>query len=142
MDGALDDAADDAALIAEARAAAANAYAPYSRFHVGSAVRSARGAIYAGCNVENISYPVGVCAERNAIAAGVATEGAGFRIDAIAVLAFGPAGDAPCAPCGACRQAILEFGAAARVLYRGADLGLRRDVIGVLLPGAFSFNGG
>ena len=78
-----------------------NAYAPYSGFNVGAAI-SAGGKVFSGCNVENASYPVGLCAERAAIAAAVT---AGFRdIEAVVIMA-----DKPIVPCGMCRQAIAEF---------------------------------
>jgi cytidine deaminase len=133
----------DEKLIRAAGDVASNAYAPYSRFSVGAAVRTRSGAIYVGCNVENVSYPVGVCAERNAIAAAVAAEGAGMEIETVALVARHAGQEAACSPCGACRQAIGEFASAATsVLYRGPDLAFRYDPIGALLPGAFSFNPG
>jgi cytidine deaminase len=128
--------------------AALKAYAPYSAFRVGAALRTVAGATFVGCNVENASFPVGGCAERHAIAAAVAAEGPDMRLAAIAVVALDPLGDvAVCAPCGACRQAILEFGPDAWVIFRAAhaDDGLPIDdgTVGVgaasLLPGAFSF---
>lgn len=90
-----------------ARAVAANAYAPYSRFQVGCALVTAEGGIYTGCNVENASYGLTICAERNAIFHAVAQEGQGMRIASLAVIALGH--EFP--PCGACRQVIAEFGA-------------------------------
>ena len=93
-----------AELFAAARSAQANAYAPYSRFHVGAALRSESGAVYSGCNVENAAYPLGVCAETSAISAMVAAGES--RIAEILVLGPGPE---RLAPCGACRQRIAEF---------------------------------
>ena len=72
--------------------------------------------MYHGCNVENASYGLTICAERNAIFAAVAAEGSGMRIQAVAVATER---DGPCAPCGACRQVIYEFGPEALVLFRG-----------------------
>lgn len=86
-------------LLTAARAVRENAHAPYSRFKVGAAVRGADGAIYVGCNVENVAAPEGTCAEAGAIAAMVA---AGCReIAEVAVIADGPA---PVSPCGGCRR--------------------------------------
>ena len=88
-----------------ARLVRAHAYAPYSRFLVGAAVR-ANGQIFEGVNVENAAYPLSVCAERNAVAAAVH---AGARdIEAIAVCTET---SPPCAPCGGCRQVLREFAA-------------------------------
>jgi cytidine deaminase len=88
-----------------ATAARAHAYAPYSKFSVGAAVR-ANGQIFAGVNVENASYPLGVCAERNAIAAAVLA--GATRIEEVAVCTDA---SPPSAPCGGCRQVLLEFAA-------------------------------
>jgi cytidine deaminase len=99
-------------LALHARAAAEYAYAPFSRFRVGAAV-SAGGAVFGGCNIENASYGLTICAERNAIFHAVA---AGCRrIDAIALACVDVPADAPSAlrmPCGACRQVMAEFAAA------------------------------
>ncbi len=120
-------------LFEAASAARRNAYAPYSRFTVGAAIRSGSGAIYRGANVENASYPVGACAEAGAIAAMVV---AGER-DIAEILIVGD-GDALVTPCGACRQRIIEFaGKDAKVLVAGPD-GVRASFsIGGLLPEAF-----
>jgi cytidine deaminase len=93
-----------AELLRRAGQAARSAYCPYSRFRVGAAVLSADGRVFTGCNVENASYGLTVCAERVAIAAAVA---AGVRrLVAVAVVA---PGSEPTPPCGACRQVIAEF---------------------------------
>jgi len=92
------------ALFRAAAAARKNAYAPYSHFAVGAALRSRSGAIYVGANVENVSYPVGTCAEAGAIAAMVAA--GETQIVEMLVLAEGAA---LVTPCGACRQRIREF---------------------------------
>lgn len=92
-------------LCAMAKKASENAYAPYSHFKVGAAILGAGGGIYTGCNVENASFSLTICAERNA---GTTMVAAGEqRIAAIAIYGGGTAGDA--APCGACRQFLLEF---------------------------------
>ena len=134
--------ADDLALLpVRAAEAARNAYAPYSAFRVGAALKTEAGAVYIGCNVENSAFPVGGCAERHAIAAAVAAEGHNMRLSAIAVVALDPVGEpVPCAPCGACRQAIIEFGPKADVIFRTGDADSVVTVIAeTLLPGAFSF---
>jgi cytidine deaminase len=89
----------------QAKAVAANAYAPYSGLRVGAALESAGGRIFTGVNVENASYPVGLCAERAALAAAVA---AGER--RFVALALATDSGAPLLPCGACLQALAEFG--------------------------------
>lgn len=100
-----------------AQAAMARAYAPYSRFPVGAALLTASGDIYAGCNVENAAYPVGLCAEAGAIAAMVASVGAA-RIRAILVLV---ASSERAWPCGACRQRLQEFSQADTIIYAAAS---------------------
>ena len=90
-------------LILKAREAATRAYAPYSQFRVGAAVEDASGNVYVGCNVENASYGLTVCAERIAIFAALAA-GAQRPFAAIAVACL----DGECSPCGACRQVISE----------------------------------
>ncbi len=80
------------------------AYAPYSKFPVGAAILADTGAIYTGCNVENVAYPAGLCAEAGAIAAMIA--GGDTRISEIAVIATG---EILSTPCGSCRQRIVEF---------------------------------
>ncbi len=120
-------------LMDEARSVRENAHAPYSKFKVGAAVQTASGAIYRGCNVENVAYPEGTCAEAGAIAAMVA---AGERdIRAVAVIADSPD---PVSPCGGCRQKIAEFASADVVVTLGTvDGGLFETTVGDLLPGAF-----
>jgi cytidine deaminase len=108
------------ALFSAARAARLKAYAPYSRFRVGAAVMDEQGRIHSGCNVENAAYPSGTCAEAGAIAA-MCLAG-GQRIAAVAVIGET---DAPCAPCGNCRQRLREF----------AMPGLQVHLIGQTGPG-------
>ena len=120
-------------LIAAARAATKNAYAPYSNFKVGAALLTTKGEIFAGCNVENASYGMTNCAERTAIFSAVSQLGPKLEIKAIAVVNDK---NAPCAPCGACRQVIYEFGPKATVFFLGAK-GWKKLPITKLLPEGF-----
>lgn len=117
-----------------ARAAAGNAYAPYSKFRVGAAILTDSGKIYAGCNVENASYGLTNCAERTAIFSAIAAGETKLRLRCVVV--YTPTKVAA-APCGACRQVINEFGPQARVISfcQGADL--IDTSLDALLPGAF-----
>ena len=121
-------------LVDAALAARGAAYAPYSRFAVGAALRTPEGAVHAGCNVENAAYPEGTCAEAGAIAAMVL---AGGRRVIELVVAGG--GDAPCTPCGGCRQKLREFGVAGTLVRIVDDGGaeLLRMTLAELLPHAF-----
>ena len=119
-------------LKAAAKAAAAKAYAPYSKFRVGAAVLAESGNIYAGCNVENASYGLCNCAERTAIFAAVAAGERKFTCVAV----YTPTKTAT-APCGACRQVIFEFGSHIRVHSFCAGLDLIDTSIKALLPEAF-----
>jgi cytidine deaminase len=128
-------------LVAAARECCQYAHAPYSGIYVGAAVRSTSGAFYRGTNVENAAYPLGNCAETSAIAAGVAAEGARFRIAEIAVWATDPDGRVlACSPCGGCRQRIQEFAVDGEVSvhfpWQGGET--RTTSIGELLPFAFT----
>ena len=116
-----------------AKAASARAYCPYSRFAVGCAVLTADGAIASGCNVENASYGLTSCAERNAIYRAV---GAGAK-SVVALVASTPSAS-PVTPCGACRQVIAEFGRDTRVraICDGPDT--IEYTIGELLPAGFT----
>ena len=121
-------------LVTAAIDAMSRAYAPYSRFPVGAAIRDETGAIHVGANVENAAYPVGNCAEASAIAAMVIA--GGTRIDEIAVA--GGDGNLLCTPCGACRQRIREFATnGTPVLVCGPDGLMRRFTLGELLPESF-----
>ncbi len=126
---------DGRQLLAAARLAARDAYCPYSQFHVGAAVL-AGGAVFAGCNVENASYGLTVCAERVAIFAAVAA--GKRRIEAIAVTCPDAPADAAVGnlmPCGACRQVMAEFGGP-QLLVIVDRVGVLR--LGELLPNPFS----
>src|SRR5436305_1052059 len=105
-------------LVKLARAAMRNAYAPYSDFKVGAAILLKDGRIFTGCNVENASYGLTICAERNAIFAAVAASKGKPEIVAVAVLNHR---GVACSPCGACRQVIAEFGPNAVVSYLSAN---------------------
>ena len=109
------------------------AYAPYSNFKVGAAIRAGSGAVYTGVNVENAAYPQGTCAEAGAIAAMI--HGGDTRIAEVAVIADATV---PVAPCGGCRQKLIEFaGPDVRVTManlRGESVTM---TMGELLPGAF-----
>jgi len=121
------------ALFAAARAAREQAYAPYSRFRVGAAIRAESGAIYAGCNVENAAYPQGSCAEAGAIAA-MALAGE-RRIVEIVVVGDG---EGLCTPCGGCRQRIREFADAATRIHVAGPEGVRASfALEELLPHSF-----
>ncbi len=126
-------AAEKNRLLDAARAALNRAYAPYSQFRVGCAVLTQAGHTYVGGNVENASYGLTICAERAAICAAVAAEGERMKLAAVAVL---NSAGAPCAPCGACRQVIFEFGPRAFIMYQGKD-GIEEAFAGELLPSGF-----
>ncbi len=120
-------------LIDAAREVRENAYAPYSHFKVGAAVRGRSGAIYTGCNVENVAYPEGTCAEAGAIAAMVAA--GETEITEVAVIADSPA---PVPPCGGCRQKLAEFGRHdVPVTLATTDGKVMETTVGDLLPGRF-----
>ena len=110
-----------------------NAHAPYSGFRVGAAIRAADGNVFVGCNVENVAYPEGTCAEAGAIAAMVAAGQA--RLAAVYVIAGSPT---PVPPCGGCRQKLAEFGAGDVPVTLATVAGdERHTTIAELLPGAF-----
>ena len=116
-----------------ARRALANAHAPYSRFRVGACIRTASGGLHAGCNVENVAYPVGQCAEATAIGAMVAAGDRG--IVEVVVVTEGPD---PCPPCGRCRQQLAEFARPdARIHLCGPEGVRATTTLGELLPLAF-----
>ncbi|MFD0981187.1 MULTISPECIES: cytidine deaminase [Tropicimonas] len=123
----------DTPLLDAARAVQPKAYAPYSNFKVGAALRTPSGAVFSGCNVENVAYPEGTCAEAGAIAA-MAAAGE-YRITEVAVIADSPS---PVPPCGGCRQKLKEFAdpdvRVTMATTGGAELTM---TVAELLPGAF-----
>lgn len=121
-------------LFEAALAARANAHAPYSGFAVGAAIRDAGGGLFVGCNVENVAYPQGTCAEAGAIAAMVAA--GGREIVEVLVVADAPM---PVPPCGGCRQKLSEFASSATpVILAGLDGPQVTMTLGDLLPGGFT----
>jgi cytidine deaminase len=135
VDAATIGSAQARALVSAARRVRSNALAPYSKFAVGAAVLDERGRVHVGCNVENASYGLTVCAERNAVAAAVAA--GAHRVVAVAVVtAAQPA--AP--PCGACRQVLAEVAGDDAVVLLAPARGQgtpERWTLGQLLPRAF-----
>jgi cytidine deaminase len=125
---------EESALLRAACEAAGRAYCPYSKFQVGAAVLTDSGELYSGCNVENASYGLTICAERNAICQMVARSSRPLRIRAI--LVYTPTAT-PTAPCGACRQVINEFGPDALVLSRCDGPDTIRTTLRDLLPQSF-----
>ena len=120
------------ALVDAAAAVRRNAYAPYSNFRVGAAVRASDGRVFAGCNVENASYGLSICAERAAIFNAIAH---GAR-DIVAIAVMTDASP-PASPCGACRQVMAEFAPDAPVVLAGTDGACIETSVGALLPAAF-----
>lgn len=122
---------DFTSLIEIARLARQNAYSPYSRFAVGAALRTKSGRVFTGCNVENLSFGLTICAERVAVGAAVA---AGEReFDALAVVADSRE---PVTPCGACRQVLAEFSTTLPVCSANLQGAVHESSIAVLLPRA------
>ena len=117
-----------------ARKVMKNAHAPYSNFHVGAAILLTNGKVFTGCNVENASYGMTNCAERTAIFSAVAELGPKIEIQAVAVTNDK---NAPCSPCGACRQVIFEFGPDATVYFLTKKNEWKEVHITELLPEGF-----
>ena len=121
-------------LLDDARSVRENAYAPYSKFAVGAALKTSDGTVFKGVNVENVAYPEGTCAEAGAIASMCAA--GGREIAEIAVIADAPA---PVPPCGGCRQKIAEFAGPDVVVTMGTtDGAVLKMTVAELLPGRFS----
>jgi cytidine deaminase len=120
-------------LLKAARAVRKRAYAPYSKFQVGAAVRDERGRVHVGCNVENASYGLAICAERNAVAAAVAAGARALRAVAV-VTPLKPPGS----PCGACRQVLAELAPPDAPVLLAAPTGApETTTVGALLPRSF-----
>ncbi len=118
-------------LIAAAKAARLNAYAPYSKFQVGAALEAKDGTVFTGCNVENLSFGLTMCAERVAIGAAVAAGHKAFRL-----LVVCSDSKEPVTPCGACRQVMAEFCGDLDVLSVNLNNDCHRTTLSVLLPRA------
>ena len=129
---------DTEKLVKAARSVMEQAYAPYSGFKVGAAVLGGSGAIYTGCNVENASYGLTVCAERAAVSNAV---GAGER--EIRAVAVANSSGKPAFPCGACRQVMAEFSPPGGdvEIHIVSDVGVERHLLSELLPHAFRGDG-
>lgn len=118
---------DDAARVRE------NAYAPYSKFKVGAALKTASGAVFVGCNVENVAYPEGTCAEAGAIAAMIAAGEVSFIEVAVIAESLSPV-----PPCGGCRQKLAEFAESGAQITMATTEGAHLEMaVADLLPGAF-----
>jgi len=127
---------DRTSLIDTARDAMEKAYAPYSRFAVGAAIRGASGRVYAGANVENAAYPQGQCAESSAIGAMIL--GGDRAIREVVVMGGKPGDGQLCTPCGGCRQRLREFAAPDTPIHVCGPEGLRRTfTLAELLPHSF-----
>jgi cytidine deaminase len=123
-------------LRAAAHRAAENAYAPYSKFFVGAALLLDDGSVVTGCNVENLSYGLSSCAERNALFRAISEQGPGRRIRAFAV---SNREGAPCSPCGACRQVLSEFVTTDAVVCFSDREGPQTRLFTDLFPFGFTF---
>ena len=119
------------ALIAQAADAKSKAYIPYSKFAVGAAIRARSGRIFTGCNVENISFGLTMCAERVCIGSAISAGESDF--DAIAIVSNSAV---PVMPCGACRQVMAEFSPSLRVISATTSGVVHENRLDVLLPGA------
>lgn len=119
-------------LVQMALAAREQAYAPYSNFRVGAALLCSDGNVYTGCNIENASYPCGICAERTAAAKAISEGHTAF--EALAVVG---SSQKICTPCGLCRQFLFEFAPGLKVLCAAADSSYKVYCLSDLLKGAF-----
>lgn len=120
-------------LITEAETAQKNAYAPYSNFKVGAAIRTLDGKIFSGCNVENASYGLTICAERTAICTAISL---GYRsFEQMVIVANS---SPPCPPCGACRQFLYEFAPELKIWVMNLTGEMKSFSLKDLLPEAFN----
>ena len=130
----------DAGVLVRLRAVALDAtkhaYAPYSKFYVGAALLFDDGSVFTGCNVENVSYGLTSCAERNALFRAISERGAGAKIVAVAVA---NAAGAPCPPCGACRQVLSEFVREDAVVTFPGEHGWETMAFAQIFPSRFHF---
>ena len=118
-------------LIMKAKEVCQNAYAPYSKFRVGCVLLSDNEQIYSGCNIENISFGLTICAERAAISKAISIEGPKFRIKKVVI--YTPT-EMPITPCGACRQVLIEFGDDFEIISTCNSNEMIRKSIEELLP--------
>ncbi len=132
--------AEQDALWREAESVSERAYAPFSKFFVGAAIQTSDGKVYVGCNVENSSFGMTNCAERTAIFTAIADRKREGKLDIRAVAVLNRDG-VPCAPCGACRQVIYEFGPQAIIIYRDKTGKITQTPITELLPEGFRLEG-
>lgn len=121
-------------MLAAARAVMANSYSPYSHYQVGACFKAENGELYSGCNIENASYGMTLCAEASALGALIS---AGNK--KITEIALSCSGDDPCPPCGACRQRIAEFATPNTPIYLSNHQGdVRTLTFGELFPQPFN----
>jgi cytidine deaminase len=118
-------------LVIKAKEVCQNAYAPYSKFNVGCVLLSEGGQIYSGCNIENISFGLTICAERAAISKAISVEGPNFRVKKVVI--YTPT-EIPITPCGACRQVLKEFGDDFEIISTCNSNEMIRKSINALLP--------
>ncbi|MZR29290.1 cytidine deaminase [Sneathiella litorea] len=131
---------DKTDLKTEAVKALEKAYSPYSKFKVGAAILTESGNLYAGCNVENVSYGLSICAERTAITRAVTSEGPTMKLREVFVANRNEQGNSiPCSPCGACRQFIAEFAIPATRIHYTGENGDVTTSMSDLLPDGFTF---
>ncbi len=131
---------DETRLIELARSARANAYAPYSGVSVGAAVLTEGGKVYTGANIENASYPAGICAERSAIFSAISDGERKINAIAISGATVSKTPSTPFFPCGICRQVMAEFADENFRIYVDSGDGVRSFTMGELLPHGFKLN--